>query len=78
MKRALIGGFLSILGAIGVLGVLLPANANLTSGWSTPPGRLLTTVSELGLTAALVISGLLLLLGVAAMVVEYFRPDAKK
>ena len=38
----------------------------------------LTTVSELGLTAALVISGLLLLLGVAAMVVEYFRPDAKK
>lgn len=78
MKRALIGGFLSILGEIGVLGVLLLASADLVSGWSTPPGRLLTTVYERGLTAALVISGLLLLLGVAAMVVEYFRPDAKK
>lgn len=48
MKRALIGGFLSILGAIGVLGVLLLASADLVSGWSTPPGRLLTTVYERG------------------------------
>ena len=77
MKRAIIGGFLSLLGIIGVLAILLTASGNLVSGWSTPPGRLLTTISQMGMMALFVISAVLLVLGVVAMAVEYFRPDAK-
>ena len=77
MKRAIIGGFLSLLGMIGVLAVMLTASANLASSWATPPGRLLTTISQMGLTAPFVILAALLVLGVAAMAAEYFRRDEK-
>lgn len=73
MKRALIGGFLTLTGMLGVLAVFLTAGANLVSGWPTPPGRFLTTVLELGMAPLLALSGLMLLLGLAAMAVEYFR-----
>lgn len=43
------------------------------SGRSTPPGRFLTTVSEMGMNPLLALSGLLLCLGLPAMGVEYFR-----
>lgn len=75
MKRAFIGGFFALIGSIWALAIAFLASNNLTSGWSTPPGRFLTTVSELNLTAFFVIAVVFLLLGVVMMVVEYFRKD---
>lgn len=78
MKRALIGGFLSLLGTIWGLAVLLSAANALseTSSWSTPPGRFLTTVGNMGLVFPLVLALLLLALGLLIMAVEYFKKDS--
>ena len=75
MKRVLIGGFLSLVGMLGVLAVFVTCALNMVSGWSTPPGRFLSTVSELGMAPLLVVSCILLIAGIAAMVIEYFRAD---
>ena len=51
MKKVLIGGFLSIIGSIWALAMAQVVGNNLVSSWSTSPGRLLTTVQEMGLMA---------------------------
>lgn len=76
MKRTLIGGFLSLIGTIWALAIIVFAGSNLVSGWSTPPGRFLTTVMETGVTFPLVLAILFLVLGLVILGVEYFRRDA--
>ena len=80
MKRVLIGGFFSLIGMLGVLSVFLAAAANMQvlSGWTTPPGRFLSAVSELGFTPILVFSCIVLLTGFVLMGIEYFRKEGKK
>ena len=46
MKKAVIGGFLSLVGSIWALVVVTIASQDLVSGWPNPPGRFLTTVLE--------------------------------
>jgi len=75
MKKVIIGGFFSLIGTIWALAVILFAGNNLTSGWSTPPGRFLTTVSETGMTLPMVISSLFLAVGLIIMGIEYFKKD---
>ena len=75
MKRVLIGGFLSLIGSIWAMAVLLVAGSNLTSGWTTPPGRFMTTVAEMGLTEVFGMAILLVVLGIAVMLVELVRKD---
>lgn len=75
MKRAIIGGFLSLIGTIWGLAVLIFVGSNLVSMWSTPPGRFLTTLSETGMTLPLVSASILLLLGLVIMGIEYFKKD---
>lgn len=75
MKRVLIGGFLSLLGTIWGLAVIVFVGNNLVSGWSTPPGRFLTTVSETGMTFPLIFSVLFLALGLIIMAVEFFKKE---
>ena len=75
MKRALIGGFISLIGSIWTLAIILVAANNLTTEWITPPGRLLCTISELNLTLFFVISVVFVILGVALMLIEYFKKD---
>ena len=75
MKKVFIGGFLSLIGSIWALAVVFIAGNNLVSGWSTPPGRFLTTVAEMNLTAVFVISVFFVLLGVVIMAIEYFKKD---
>lgn len=75
MKRALIGGFWALLGTIWGLAVLLFVGNNLVSGWSTPPGRFLTTVAATGMTLPFVLAIVFLLGGLVIMAVEYFRKD---
>lgn len=75
MKRVLIGGFISLIGSIWALAIIFLAGNNLTSGWSTPPGRLLTTISELDMMLLFVVSVALVLLGIVLMIIEYFRKE---
>ena len=77
MKRAVIGGFLSLIGSIWALAVVFFAGNNLVDGWSTPPGRFLTTISELGLTFLFALSILLVIVGILIMVIEFFRMEKK-
>lgn len=75
MKKAIIGGFLSLIGTIWELAIIVFAGNNMVSGWSTPPGRFLTTISESGMTLPMVIAFLLLVAGLLIMGIEYFRKE---
>lgn len=75
MKRVLAGGFLSLIGTIWSLAIIICAGNNLTTGWATPPGRFLTTVIELGLVVPLFISVTITFLGIIAMLIESFLKD---
>ena len=46
MKKTIIGGFLSLIGSIWTLAILIAAGNNLVSSLTTPPGRLLSTAPE--------------------------------
>lgn len=75
MKRALIGGFISLLGTIWGLAIAMAASNNLVSGWTTPPGRFLTTVAEMGFVPLFAAAILLIVLGLVIMTIEYFKKD---
>ncbi|SCL89382.1 MULTISPECIES: hypothetical protein [Tissierellales] len=54
MKKVVIGGVLSLIGTLGLLTVCIIVANDVVSGWSTPPGRFMTTVFSLGMTPILV------------------------
>lgn len=75
MKKAIIGGFLSLIGSIWTLAILIAAGNNLVSSWTTPPGRLLATVAEMGLAFWFVLAVALTVFGLGVLAVELFRKD---
>lgn len=76
MKRAIIGGFISLIGSIWTLAVIISANNYTIDGWSTPPGKLLTQIAESDLMLWFGISIALVVLGIVIMIVEYFKKDS--
>ncbi|MCI5847504.1 MAG: hypothetical protein MRZ98_07655 [Clostridiales bacterium] len=76
MKRTIIGGFLSIIGSVWTLAIAFMAANNLVSGWTTPPGRFLTTVLEMGLTFMFALGVLFVVVGIAIMAIEFSRKDS--
>ncbi len=75
MKRAIIGGFISLIGSIWTLAVIISANNYAIDGWTTPPGKLLTQISESNLTLWFAISIVFVVLGIILMAVEYFKKN---
>ena len=75
MKRALIGGFLSLIGSIWSLAIVFIAGNNLVTTWDTELGRLRSTVIEMDLMLLFVLSVVFIVLGVILMVVELFRKE---
>ena len=75
MKRAIIGGFVSLIGSIWSLAVIISANNYSIDGWTTPPGKLLTQIAQSNLTLWFAVSIILVLLGIILMVAELFRKD---
>ena len=75
MKRALIGGFISLLGTIWGLAIALVASNNLVSSWITPPGRFLITVAEMGFAPLFAAAIILIVLGLVLMAIECFKKD---
>ena len=75
MKRAIIGGFISLIGSIWTLAVIISANNYSINGWSTPPGKLLTQITESNLTVWVGVSIAMMVLGIVLMAIEYFKKD---
>ena len=75
MKKVLIGGFLSIIGSIWALAMAPVVESNLVSSWSTPPGRLLTTVQEMGLMAVFLVAVFLVIFGIFILLAELLRKE---
>lgn len=79
-EKVLIGGFLSIIGSIWALAMALVVENNLASSWSTPPGRLLTTVQEMGLmalfpAAVFLVAVFLVIFGIFILLAELLRKE---
>ena len=75
MKRALIGGFLSLIGSIWSLAIVFIAGNNLVSSWNPNIGRLWSTVIEMDLIFLFILSVVFIVLGITLMVVELFRKE---
>ena len=75
MKRALIGGFLSLIGSIWSLAIVFIAGSNLATAWDPKIGRLWSTVIEMDLMFLLVLSVAFIVLGIILMAVELFRKE---
>ena len=75
MKRAIIGGFISLIGSIWTSAVIISANNYPIDGWSTPPGKLLTQITESNLTMWFGVSIATVVLGIVLMAIEYFKKD---
>lgn len=75
MKRAIIGGFISLIGSIWTLAVIISANNYSINGWSIPPGKLLTQITESNLTVWFGVSIAMVVLGIVLMAIEYFKKD---
>ena len=75
MKRALIGGFLSLIGTIWSLAIVFISGSNLVTAWDPKIGRLWTTVIEMDLMFLFVIAVVFIVLGIILMTVELFRKE---
>jgi hypothetical protein len=74
--EAVIGGFISLIGSIWTLAVIICANNYAINGWSTPSGKFLTQIAESNLMLWFCISIELVILGIILMVIEYFKKDS--
>ena len=72
MKRAVIGGFLSLIGSIWALAIIFIAGNNLVTSWDTKLGRFLSTIIEMDLTLLFAFSVVFIVLGIILMTVELF------
>lgn len=75
MKRALIGGFLSLVGSIWSLAIVFIAGNNLVTSWNTELGRLWSTVIEMDLMFMFILSVIFIIIGIVLMAVELFRKE---
>ena len=75
LKRAIIGGFISLIGSIWTLAVIISANNYHINEWTTPPGKLLTQIAESNLTVWFGVSIAMVALGFVLMAIEYFKKD---
>lgn len=75
MKRALIGGFLSLIGSIWTLAIVFISGNNLVTPWDTELGRFWSTVIEMDLMFLFVLSVVFIVLGIFLMAVELFRKE---
>lgn len=62
-------------GTIGVLAMYFIASQNLTTAWSTFPGRYISTMLETGLVLPLAVSVVLFAAGLGIMLTEYNKKD---
>lgn len=49
MSRNIKGGFLTLSGVVGIVGMIIAAMQNPATAWVTPPGRMIISILENGL-----------------------------
>lgn len=75
MKRALIGGFLSLIGSIWTLAIVFYATNNLVGSWDAQVGRLFTTIMNHNLVFPYILSIAFIVSGIVIMGIELFRKE---
>ena len=78
MKKALIGGFLGLIGTLGLFNLINTVIDHLVNAWTTPPGRLISTLIEYGMVFPAIVFLLLLVVGLWIMAVEFFAKEPKE
>ena len=48
MSRNIKGGFLTLSGVVGIVGMIIVAMQNPATAWVTPPGRMIVSILENG------------------------------
>ena len=49
MNRIIKGGFLTLSGVVGIVGMIMAAMQNPSTEWVTPPGRMITSILDNGI-----------------------------
>lgn len=75
MKKILFGGFLSVAGSIWALAVIIFSGNTSISGWSTPPGKLISFISAADAMPLFVIATMLVVVGMLFMVYGLIQKD---
>ena len=70
MNRNIKGGFLTISGVIGIVGMIMTAMQNLATAWVTPPGRMIISILENGLLTPTVLFTVLFVCGLYILLTD--------
>lgn len=70
MNRNIKGGFLTISGVIGIVGMIMTAMQNLATAWVTPPGRMIISILENGLLTPTVLFIVLFVCGLYILLTD--------
>lgn len=70
MNRNIKGGFLTISGVIGIVGMIMTAMQNPATAWVTPPGRMIISILENGLLAPTVLFIVLFVCGLYILLTD--------
>ncbi len=75
MKKVITGGFLSLIGTIWTLAILITASNNLVTSWITAYGRLLSTIIDMKMTFPLILTICVTIAGIVMMLIESFKKE---
>lgn len=70
MNRNIKGGFLTISGVIGIVGMIMTAMQNPATAWVTPPGRMIISILENGLLTPTVLFIVLFVCGLYILLTD--------
>ena len=77
MKKALVGGFLSLVGSIWAMVIMLVAGNNLVTEWNTEAGRFWSTVTDLRLMFPFILAAVIAVIGIIVMVIGLIKTSVK-
>lgn len=70
MIRCLRGGFLTLSGVVGIVGIIIAAMQNPSTQWVTPPGKMIISILENGLLVPTILACVLLVYGLYILLKE--------
>jgi len=70
MSRNIKGGFLTLSGVVGIVGMIIAAMQNPAAAWVTPPGRMIVNILENGLLIPTVLFLVLFIYGLYILLTE--------
>ena len=70
MSRNIKGGFLTLSGVVGIVGMIIATMQNPATAWVTPPGRMIVSILENGLLIPTVLFLVLFIYGLYILLTE--------